>query len=147
MKIEDVNKSQRALDHIQTTVKKINEEKNKLLNRKMELYGDNLEVKSWASNEIAFIQAMTIQTEKTLLELERIANDVEHVSNQLKKRFDVASVSENENKRKAKRAKEQRSKAKKKRSIVEKSKVGCPSTKSDMSSDDDISIDILDDEL
>ena len=42
------------------------------------------------------------------------------------------------------RAKEQRSKAKK-RTIVENSKVGCPSNMSDMSSsDDDVPIDILD---
>ena len=85
----------------------------------MELYRDNLEPKNWASNEIAFIQAMTTQTEKLLTESEHIAHDIEHVSNQLNKRFDVACVSENEKKRKAKKAKEQKSNAKKKRSIVE----------------------------
>ena len=93
-----MGKSQRALDHTKTTIKTINEEKSKLLNRKMELYRDNLEPKNWASNEIAFIQAMTTQTEKLLTESEHIAHDIEHVSNQLNKRFDVACISENEKK-------------------------------------------------
>jgi hypothetical protein len=58
-----VCKSQRALDHIKTTINKINKDKGKLLlNRKKELYGDNLQPKKWASNEIAFVQAMTAQT-------------------------------------------------------------------------------------
>ena len=61
--LEDVCKSQRALDHIKTTINKINKDKGKLLlNRKKELYGDNLQPKKWASNEIAFVQAMTAQT-------------------------------------------------------------------------------------
>ena len=45
VKTEDVNKSQRALDHIKKTIKTINEEKDKLFKRKIELYGDNLEQK------------------------------------------------------------------------------------------------------
>ena len=55
VKVEDVCKSQRALDNIKTTINNINKEKDKLLNRKKELYGDNLEPKKWASNEIAFV--------------------------------------------------------------------------------------------
>ena len=43
-----------------------------------------------------------------LKESEHTAHDIEHVSNQLKKRSDVASVNENEKKRKAKRGKDQR---------------------------------------
>ncbi|CAB4040684.1 Hypothetical predicted protein [Paramuricea clavata] len=113
----------------------------------MELYTDNLEPKKWASNEINFVQEMTTHVESMLTESNNIAHDIEYVSNQLAKRFDVASVNENEKKRKAKRVKEQKSKTKKKRSIVEKSKVGCPNTMSDMSGDDDIVIDILDDNL
>lgn len=147
VKIDDVSKSQQALDHIKNTIKTINEEKSKLLNRKMELYADYLEPKNWAANEINFVQEMTTHVESMLTESNNIAHDIEHVSNQLAKRFDVASVNENERKRKAKRVKEQKSKTKKKRSIAEKSKVGCPSTMSDMSSDDDIPIDILDDKL
>ena len=41
VKIEDVSKSQRALDHIKKTIKTINEEKDKLFKRKIELYGEN----------------------------------------------------------------------------------------------------------
>ncbi|CAB4002806.1 Hypothetical predicted protein [Paramuricea clavata] len=72
--LEDVCKSQRALDHIKTSINKINKVKGKLLlNRKKELYGDNLEPKKWASNEIAFVQAMTAQTGEMLKESEEIA--------------------------------------------------------------------------
>ena len=136
-------KSQRALDHIKTTINKINKDKGKLLlNRKKELYGDNLQPKKWASNEIAFVQAMTAQAGEMLKESEGIANDIEHINNQLRKRLDATSVNDYEKKRKMKRAKEQKSKAKKKRSIVAaRRKVDL---KSDMSSDD-MRIDILDD--
>ena len=105
VKVKDVCKSQRALDHIKTTINKINKEKGKLLNCKKELYGDNLEPKKWASNEIAFVQAMTAQTGEMLKESEEIANDIEHINNQLRKRFDAASVNDYEKKRKMKRAK------------------------------------------
>ena len=37
------------LDHIKSTSIKINEEKSKLLNRKKELFCDNLEVKNWGN--------------------------------------------------------------------------------------------------
>lgn len=57
------------------TIKTINEEKEKLLNRKIELYRDNLDPK-WASNGIAFLQATTTQIEKMLMESEHIANDI-----------------------------------------------------------------------
>ena len=111
------------------------------MNRKKGRHRDNLEPKNWASNEIAFIQAKTIQREEMLQEFEHvahdhIAHDIEHASNQLKKISDVASANENEKKSKAKRAKEQRSMAKKKRSIVTTSKVRCLNKESDMSSDD-----------
>lgn len=109
-----MNKSQRAVQHINNTIKEIEKEKNKLLNRKKELYGEDMEPKKCASNEIAFVQLAKIEvTDELLNESKQIVNDVEHVSDQLIKRFDPHSVHENERKRKVKRAKEQRSKAKK----------------------------------
>ena len=54
VKIEDVSKSQRALDHIKMTIKTMRK-KTSFLKRKIELYGDHLEPKKWASNEIAFL--------------------------------------------------------------------------------------------
>jgi hypothetical protein len=85
---------------------------------------------------------MTAQAGEMLKESEGIANDIEHINNQLRKRLDATSVNDYEKKRKMKRAKEQKSKAKKKRSIVAaRRKVDL---KSDMSSDD-MRIDILDD--
>ena len=141
VKIEDVSKSQRALDHVKRTIKTINEDKNKLLKRKIELYGDNLEPKKWASNEIAFLVAKIAQIENMLTESEHIAHDIEHVCSLLRKRFDMASVNESERKRKAKRVKEQRSKSKKKRNMAKKS------IKVDSDEDTDDVIDILDDEM
>ena len=102
VKIEDVGKSQRVLDHIKSTSIKINEEKSKLLNRKKELFCDNLEVKNWAINEVAFIQDMAAKTEQLMMECEQLAHDIQHVNNQLRKRFDCVAVKDTEEKRKAK---------------------------------------------
>ena len=135
--MEDVNKSQRALDHIKKTIKTINEEKDKLLKRKIELYEDNLEPKKWAGNEITFLQAKTTQVENMLKESEHISHEIEFVCCQLRKRFDMAAVNENERKRKAKGVKEQRSKTKKKRSIVKKSKIDSFKSTYDSSTDED----------
>ena len=79
------------------------------MNRKKGRHRDNLEPKNWASNEIAFIQAKTIQREEMLKEFEHvahdhIAHDIEHASNQLKKISDVASANENEKKTKSKKS-------------------------------------------
>ena len=103
------------------------------------MYGDNLEPKKWASNEIAFLEAKIAQIENMRTESEHIAHDIEHVCSLLRKRFDMASVNESERKRKAKRVKEQRSKSKKKRNIAKKS------IKVDSDEDTDDVIDILDD--
>ena len=65
---------------------------------------------------------MAAKTEQLMMECEQLAHDIQHVNNQLRKRFDCVAVKDTEEKRKAKRAKEQRSKAKKKRTIVENSK-------------------------
>ena len=115
VKIKDVSKSQRAILHINNTMREIRKEKEKLLIEKKELYGEDMDAKKWASNEITFVLARIQQIEELSNECEKIANDMEHVSNQLMKRFDSRSVRESEEKRKLKRAKEQRSKAKKKR--------------------------------
>ena len=105
------------------------------------MYGDNLEPKKWASNEIAFLEAKIAQIENMRTESEHIAHDIEHVCSLLRKRFDMASVNESERKRKAKRVKEQRSKSKKKRNMAKKSiKVNCDEDTDDV-------IDILDDEM
>jgi conjugal transfer/entry exclusion protein len=80
-------------------------------------------------------------------ESEKIANDVEHVSNQLMKRFYSSTVRESEEKRKLKRAEEQRSKAKKKRQTVKMGKPVRLNVEDDSSSDDPIDILYTDDEL
>ena len=77
------------------------------------MYGDNLEPKKWASNEIAFLEAKIAQIENTRTESEHIDHDIEHVCSLLRKRFDMASVNESERERNAKRVKEQRSKIQK----------------------------------
>ena len=146
VKIEDVNKSQRAIQHINNTMCEIREEKDKLLNRKKELYGKDMEAKKWASYEIAFVQATIGEIDELINESEKIANDVEHVSNQLMKRFYSSTVHESEKNRKLKRAKEQRSKAKKKRQTVKISKP--VNVEGDSSSDDPIDMnDDMNDEL
>ena len=147
VKLEDVNKSQRAILHINNTMCEIRKVKDKLLNRKKELYGEDLEAKKWASNEIAFVLPTIRQLEELINESEKIANDVEHVSNQLMKRFDSSTVRESEEKRKLKRAKEQRSKAKKKRQTVKMSKPVSSNVADDSSSDDPIDILYTDGEL
>ena len=79
------------------------------MNRKKELYGEDLVAKKWASNEIAFVQEKMQETDLLLKESEQISHDLDHVSNQLNKRFDSSTVHESEKTHKLKR---QRSKAK-----------------------------------
>lgn len=62
------------------------------MNRKKGRHRDNLEPKNWASNEIAFIQAKTIQREEMLKEFEHVAHDhiaydIEHVSKSVEEKI------------------------------------------------------------
>ena len=120
VKIEDVNKSQRAILHINNTMCEIRKEKDKLLNRKKKNCMGNI----WKPRNGLAMHLLLFYQQYDRYELinesEKIAiNDVEHVSNQLMKRFDSSTVRESEEKRKLKRAKEQR--AKKKRQNVKTS--------------------------
>jgi ferritin-like metal-binding protein YciE len=106
-----------------------------------------MEPKPWASNEIAYVQEKVEEVEKLLNESEQLVHNVEHVSNQLIKRFDPHLVHHDERKRKLKRAKEQRSKAKKKRETVAMSKLNNQTDGIDSSTDSEEVVDILDEEL
>ena len=79
------------------------------MKRKIELY--------WAGNEITFLQAKTTQMENMFKASKHISHEIEFVCTQLRKRFDMAAVNENERKRKAKRVKEQRRKTKKREAL------------------------------
>lgn len=57
------------------------------MNRKRELYGEDMEPKKWANNEIAFVQLKIEEADKMLDESRKIFHDVEHVSNQVIKRL------------------------------------------------------------
>ena len=59
IKADDVAKSQRALAHVNATLKVIIKQvSEKLLFRKKELFDQDLKRKTWASNEITFVDQL-----------------------------------------------------------------------------------------
>ena len=143
VEVEDVLKSQRALTHMNATLKEMKKINEKLLARK-ELYDSELKPKPWVSSEISFVQTFSSKMEDIIKETEQITPHVQHVMYQLEKRFDKSTVENSERKRKVRRAIEQKSKAKKRKAILQLQK----SKESEInSSDDDMPIDILTDDL
>ena len=73
IKADDVAKSQRALAHVNATLKVIIKQVNeKLLFRKKELFDQNLKRKTWASNEITFVDQLATKVEVIIRETEQI---------------------------------------------------------------------------
>ena len=55
IKIEDIGKCKRVLVHMNNSLSTIKEHNEHLLNSKKELFDENMKVRSWSSNELAFI--------------------------------------------------------------------------------------------
>jgi transcription initiation factor TFIIIB Brf1 subunit/transcription initiation factor TFIIB len=96
MKADDVAKSQRALAHMNATLKEIKQVNEKLLARKKEFFYQNLKPKTWASNEITFVENFATKVEVIIRETEQIFLDVEYVVHQLQKRFNKSDVESSE---------------------------------------------------
>ena len=118
VQVEDVKKCERALSHINNSLTEIKEVIEKLVNRKRELFDDELKPKPWASNEIEFVTSNLSKMDCLVTGTNVIAQDIQYVFHQLEKRCDAASIRSNEQKRKARRHIEQRYKAKRKRASV-----------------------------
>lgn len=54
VKVDDVSKSQRAVEHFRATVQSLAALHDQLWARKKELYNDDMVEKVWASNELKF---------------------------------------------------------------------------------------------
>ena len=85
------------------------------MNRKKELFDDELKPRPWASNEIEFVNLNLNKMDCLVTRTNIIAQDIQYVFHQLEKRFDAASIRSNVQKLKAGRHIEQRYKAKRKR--------------------------------
>ncbi len=120
VKVEDVPKCQRVLAHVSDTLSLMKNVNKKLLNRKKELFNEELKPKPWAASEISFVNKYLEVLGRIIGETQQMTLDIEHVMQQLEKRFDRASVASSEEKRKARRKIEQRYKAKRKRVAVAK---------------------------
>ena len=55
VKVEDISKSQRAVEHFNGTIKSLNDIRDHLSARKKELYDDRMNQRPWASDELKFI--------------------------------------------------------------------------------------------
>jgi hypothetical protein len=88
VKVEDVSKCQRALHHVKGTFNEIEKIKEKLNNRKRELFDADVLPKSWASSEIAFVETSLTKIDPMLKDTEKLAMDLEHVMHQLHKMFE-----------------------------------------------------------
>ena len=108
----------------------------KLVNRKGEMY-DELKPRHWASNGIEFVNYNCDKMDCLVAGTNFIAQDIQYVFHQLEKRFDAASISSNEQKRKARRHTEQRYKAKRKRAPAAMSKMTLNRNTNDGSDGDD----------
>ena len=90
----------------------------KLVNKKRELFDDELKPRPWASNEIEFVNSNLNKMDCLVTGTNVIAQDIQYVFHQLEKKSDAASIRSNEQKRKARRHIEQRYKAKRMRASV-----------------------------
>ncbi len=144
VKVEDVSNCQRALIHIKDSLKEMEEVRDKLLNRKRELFDEDVKPKPWASSEITFVDNFLAKINEIIVEPEKIAMDLEYVLHQLERRFNKSQVETSERKRKARRSIEQKYKTKRNKQILSLQKSGEAANCRD---EDDI-IDILtDDEI
>ena len=66
--------------------------------------------KSWASNELTFIETHMEGITNFIREVQKLADNCQHTLTLLEKRYNAADISASERKRKLKRQKEQRSK-------------------------------------
>ena len=103
----------------------------RLRNRKKELYGPDLKVRSWASNELQFVDDQLSLLEPMVKETQSLLNDISHVQKQLSKRFGEADILKSERKSKARRAIEHKSKMKKQRKIKDAKTIEVSSSDSD----------------
>ena len=142
VKPDDVLKCKRALSHIKGSLKEMDEVKDKLMNRKRELFDEDVKPKPWASSEITFVENFLAKISEIIVDPEKIAMDLEYVLHQLEKRFSKAEVDTNERKRKARRVIEQKYKTKRKQKILNARKSGDVAS----GSDEDGIIDILTDD-
>ena len=99
-----------------------------------------MKVRSWASNEFAFIDKQIDKLATFIKATEKMLHDIQIVYSKMLKRFDSVEVASCERKRKMRRQKEHRAKIAKKQKIKQLQSA-------DNDSDSDIPIDILDDEL
>ena len=109
----------------------------KLVNRKGDMYDDELKPRPWASSEIEFVNYNFDKMDCLVAGTNFIAQDIQYVFHQLEKRFDAASISSNEQKRKARRHTEQRYEAKRKRAPAAMSKMTLDRNTNDGSDGDD----------
>ena len=113
-----MKKCERALSHINNSLTEIKDVIEKPVNRKRELFDEELTPRPWASNEIEFVNSNLNKMDCLVTGTNVIAHDIQYVFHQLEKRFDAASIRSNEQNRKARRHNEQRYKAKRKRASV-----------------------------
>ena len=131
VKVDDVQKCQRIVSHVSATLASLGGIEQRLRNRKKELYGQDLKVRSWASNELQFVDDQLSLLEPMVKETQSLLNDVSHVQKQLSKRFGEADILKSERKRKARRAIEHKSKMKKQRKIKDAKTIEVSSSDSD----------------
>ena len=110
VKFEDVGKCARAVEHFNGTIKLLNELQEQLSARKRELYGENMEPKSWATDELNFLKDSSSVIDKMVGGTEQKMHDVQYILTQLEKRFDESEVRKCEKRRRNRRDKENRSK-------------------------------------
>jgi hypothetical protein len=118
VKVDDVSKSHRAVEHFKETLQSLNALHDQLLARKKELYNENMEERVWASDELKFIKESMSHIEEMVGETEKNMHDVQYVVHQLETRFNPADVQKSEKRRRVRREKENRSKLKRKKRLV-----------------------------
>ena len=118
VKVDDVAKCRRALNHIKGSLKEMNEVRDKLMNRRKELFDEDVKLKPWVSSEINFVENFLEKICEILVDPEKMAMDLEYVLHQLEKRFSKTEITTSERKRKARRAMEQKYKTTRKKQIL-----------------------------
>ena len=84
------------MSHINDSLTEIKEVIEKLVNRKKELFDDELKPRPWASNEIEFVNLNLNKMDCLVTGTNVIPQDIQYVFHQLEKRFDAASIRSNE---------------------------------------------------
>ena len=114
VKINDVAKCRRALDHFNGSLASSQAAQKQLNEKRKHLYNAEMKPKSWASNELTFIETHMEGITNFIREVQKLADNCQHTLTLLEKRYNAADVSASERKRKLKRKKEQRSKLRRK---------------------------------